>query len=101
MMCVICTMHKETRSVGFLVEPQNKGQRFLPVWPQNRWLRVSRFGPKTGSYSLVICALKSPPRFLGLGLKTKRATVYRLHHKTNRRMMMTQDTHRDLAACFA
>jgi hypothetical protein len=59
--CVVCTWHVETRSVGFLVEPQNQGRRFvsglasksigqfslvwpqnqwrqfLPVWPQNRW----------------------------------------------------------------
>jgi hypothetical protein len=25
-LCVICTMHEETRSVSFLVEPQNKGR---------------------------------------------------------------------------
>jgi hypothetical protein len=44
-----CTWHVETRSAGFLVEPQNQDRRFvsglaskplgrfLPVWPQNRW----------------------------------------------------------------
>jgi hypothetical protein len=49
--CAVCTWHVETRSVGFLVEPQNQGQRFVsglgskpfrrfsPVWPQNRWRR--------------------------------------------------------------
>jgi hypothetical protein len=26
---VICTWHVETRSMGFLVEPQNQGQRFV------------------------------------------------------------------------
>jgi hypothetical protein len=60
--CAVCTVHVETRSASFLVEPQNKGQRFvsglpskplrwfvsdlaskplerfLPVWPQNWWL---------------------------------------------------------------
>jgi hypothetical protein len=25
----VCTWHVETRSVGFLVEPQNQGQRFV------------------------------------------------------------------------
>jgi hypothetical protein len=45
-LCVVCTMHKETRSVGFLVWPQNHGQWFLLVWPQNQWLRVSRFRPQ-------------------------------------------------------
>jgi hypothetical protein len=61
MPCVVCTMHVETRSAGFLVEPQNQGRRFVSglaskpleqfvnglasksqgrfslVWPQNRW----------------------------------------------------------------
>jgi hypothetical protein len=48
-LCVICTVHVETRSVCFLVEPQNQGrwfisgfaskslERFSPVLPQNRW----------------------------------------------------------------
>jgi hypothetical protein len=35
--CAVCTSHIETRSVGFLVEPQNQGRRFLLVWPQNQW----------------------------------------------------------------
>jgi hypothetical protein len=47
--CAVCTMHVETRSVDFLVEPQNQGRlfisglaskplgQFLPVWPQNHW----------------------------------------------------------------
>jgi hypothetical protein len=55
---------------------------------------------KTGSYSLVIWASKSPRRFLCLGLKIKWATICRLWHKTDRRMKMAWDTHRDLAACF-
>jgi hypothetical protein len=29
MLCVICTVHKEMRSVCFLVEPQNQGRRFV------------------------------------------------------------------------
>jgi hypothetical protein len=33
-LCAVCTVHKKTRSVGFL------------VWPQNRWFQVSRFGPQ-------------------------------------------------------
>jgi hypothetical protein len=27
--CVICTMHEETSSMVFLVEPQNQGRRFI------------------------------------------------------------------------
>jgi hypothetical protein len=57
---------------GFLVEPQNQGARGFPS-----------LSLKTGSYGLVIWALKSPRQFLGLSLKTKQASVCRLHHKTN------------------
>jgi hypothetical protein len=72
--------------VGFLVEPQNQGGGgFLCL------------GLKTGSSGLVIWASKSPRRFLGLGLKTKWASVCRLQHKTNGGRS-TWDTHRDLAA---
>jgi hypothetical protein len=49
--CAVCIVHVETRSTGFLVEPQNQGRRFvsglaskllgrfLAVCPQNllRW----------------------------------------------------------------
>ena len=38
--CAVCIVHKEMRSVGFLVESQNQGRRFpgfgLSVEPQNR-----------------------------------------------------------------
>jgi hypothetical protein len=58
--------------VGFLVEPQNQCGRGFPG-----------LGLKTGSSGLVILASKSPHRFLGLGLKTKWASVCRLRHKTD------------------
>jgi hypothetical protein len=123
-LCAVCTVHKEMRSTGFLVWPQNQGwwfvsgltskplrrflpvwsqnqsRRFFPVWPQNRWLRVFRLSLKTDSYGLVIWDSKSPRWFLGLCLKTKWATVYRLCHKTDGRMKTVRRTHRDLAACF-
>jgi hypothetical protein len=50
--------------VGFLVELQNQGGGGFPG-----------LGLKTGSTSLVIWVSKSPRRFLGLGLKTKWASV--------------------------
>jgi hypothetical protein len=65
--------------------------------------KVSGFpslGLKTGSCGLVIWPTKSPRRFFGLGLKTKRVMVHRLCHKTNSRMKRALDTRRDLAACF-
>jgi hypothetical protein len=157
--CAVCTVHVETRSTGFLVEPQNQGwqfvsglaskpfRRFSPGWPQNRWRQflaiwpqnlLRRFffslatklvmtvspglaskpvvgflvepqnqggvafpslGLKNGSSGWVIWASKSLRQFLDLGLKTKQASVCRLHHKTDRGRS-ERDTHRDLAACF-
>jgi hypothetical protein len=58
--------------VGFLVEPQNQGGGVFPG-----------LGLKIGSSGLVICATKSPRQFLGLGIKTKHASVYRLRYKTD------------------
>jgi hypothetical protein len=60
---------------SFLVEPQNQGGGGF-----------SGLCLKTDSYSLVIYVSKSPRRFLGLGLKTKQALVYRLWLKTDERM---------------
>jgi hypothetical protein len=74
--------------VGLLVEPQNQGGGGFPG-----------LGLKIGSFDLVIYASKSPRQFLGLGLKIKWASVYRLRHKTDG-WRSTWDTRRDLAACF-
>jgi hypothetical protein len=87
--CAVCTWHVETRSVGFFIEPQNQSGEVFPG-----------LGLKTGSSSLVIWASKSPRRFLGLGLKTKWASVCRLRHKTDRGRS-ARDMRRDLAACLA
>jgi hypothetical protein len=65
----------KTGGDDFLVESQNHGGGGFPG-----------LGLKTGSCGLVIWASKSPRRFLGLGLKTKQASVCRLHHKTDGRM---------------
>jgi hypothetical protein len=75
--------------VGFLVEPQNQGGGGFPG-----------LGLKTDNSGLVICTSKSPRRFLGLGIKTKWASVYRLRHKTDGGRS-ARDTRRDLAACLA
>jgi hypothetical protein len=45
--CAVCTWHVETRSAGFLVEPQNQGGGGFPG-----------LGLKTGSSGLVIWGLK-------------------------------------------
>jgi hypothetical protein len=87
--CAVCTWHVETRSAGFLVEPQNHGGGGFPG-----------LGLKIGSSGLVIWASKSPRRFLGLGIKTKWASVCRMRHKTDGGRS-AWDTRRDLAACLA
>jgi hypothetical protein len=97
--------------VGFLVEPQNQGQRFvsglaskplrrfLLIWPQNRWPGFLGLGLKIGSSNLLIYPSKSPRQFLGLDIKTKRALIYRLHHKIDGGRT-AWDMRRDLVACF-
>jgi hypothetical protein len=75
--------------VGFLVEPQNQGGGGFPG-----------LGLKIDSYGLVIWASKSLRWFLGLGLKTKQASVCRLRHK-NDGGRSVRGTRRDRAACFA
>jgi hypothetical protein len=121
--CVICTMHVETRSANFLVEPQNQGLRFvsgLTSKPLGWFLRFDiktggvgflvesqnqgdggfpSLSLKTGSYGSVIWASKSPRQFLGLDLKIKQTSVYRLHHKTEG-ARSAWDTRRDLVVCF-
>jgi hypothetical protein len=74
--------------IGFLVEPQNQGDRGFPD-----------LGLKTGSSGLVIWTSKLPRRFLDLGLKTKHASVCWLRHKIDRGRL-AQDTRHDLAACL-
>jgi hypothetical protein len=85
-LCAVCTWHVETRSASFLVEPQNQGGGGFPG-----------LGLKTGNSGLLIWNSKSPRRILGLGLKTKWASVCRLHHKTDRGRS-ARDMRRDLAA---
>jgi hypothetical protein len=46
MSCAVCTMHRETRSVNFLVWPQNQGRRVSRFGPQNRQLRFGDLGLK-------------------------------------------------------
>jgi hypothetical protein len=58
--CAVCTWHMETRSAGFLVEPQNQG----------RWF-VSGLASKPLGLFLI-----------GLGLKTDGDGFYRFDRKT-------------------
>jgi hypothetical protein len=81
-----------------VVWTQNHWVGLSVIWSQNHWdgfswfglktdgFRFPGLGLKTSSYSLVIWVPKSPRQFLNLGLKTKRASVYRLHHKIDEMM---------------
>jgi hypothetical protein len=74
--------------VSFLVESQNQcGVGFCRFGPQNRQLWFGDLG------------LKPPRRFLGFGLKTKWASICRLHHKIDGGRS-AWNTCQDLAACF-
>jgi hypothetical protein len=74
--------------VGFLVEPQNQGgEGFFGL------------GLKTDMSALVIWTSKSSRGFLDLCIKTKRASVCQLRHKTDG-VRSAWDTCRDLATCF-
>jgi hypothetical protein len=76
-------------AIGFLVEPQNQGGGEFPG-----------LDLKTDSSGLVIWASKSLRRFLGLNLKIKQASVYRLRHKTDGGRS-AWDMRQNLAACLA
>jgi hypothetical protein len=45
-LCLVYTVHKETRSACFLVEPQDQGQRVSRFGPQNRQIQFGDFGHK-------------------------------------------------------
>jgi hypothetical protein len=74
--------------IGFLIEPQNQDGGGFPG-----------LNLKTGSFNLVIWTSKSLRRFLGLSLKTKQTSVYRLCHKTDGGRS-TWNMRQDLPVCF-
>jgi hypothetical protein len=66
--CVVCTWYVETRSAGFLVEPQNQVGFGLSVAPQNRRREVSAGHASRSSNLLGVEA--SLARVSQSGLKT-------------------------------
>jgi hypothetical protein len=74
------------------------------IWPKNHWDSLSRFDLKIGAlgfhdldlkisrYDFMIWVSKQPRRLIGLGIKTKQDTVYRLHHRTDGRMKIVWGT---------
>jgi hypothetical protein len=83
MLCVVCTVHEETRSAGFLVEPQTKVNDLSVVWPQNHrdifllfCLKIggdgfSRFGLKIGGDGFFRFGLKTGGDGVVSGLASK------------------------------
>jgi hypothetical protein len=45
-LCAVCTMHKGMSSAGFLVEPQNKGRRFVSGLASKPLGQVAQFVPQ-------------------------------------------------------
>jgi hypothetical protein len=46
-LCAVCTVHKEMRSVDFLVEPQNQGRQFISGFDKTTGMVCRWFGFKT------------------------------------------------------
>jgi hypothetical protein len=86
-LCAVCTVHKETRSVEFL------------VWPQNQGRQVSLFGPQNRQLWFGDLCLKITTTVSWFGPKNKRASVCRLRHKNDGKRL-ARNTRQDLAACF-
>jgi hypothetical protein len=57
--CAVCTVHVETRSVSFLIEPQNQSRRFVCGLASKPLGRFSPIWPKTGGYGFLCFGLKT------------------------------------------
>jgi hypothetical protein len=53
-LCVICTVHEEMWSAGFLIEPQNHWDDFLRFGFKTGGDGFYRFGLKTGGASFLV-----------------------------------------------
>jgi hypothetical protein len=68
--CVICTVHNETMSASFLVQPQNQGQRVSQFGPQNQQLQFSNLTHKIITTISLFGPQNKDERFVGLRHKT-------------------------------
>jgi hypothetical protein len=64
-LCAVCTVHVETRSASFLIEPQNQGQRFVSGLASKPVATVLRLGLKIGTDGFSRFGLKTGGGFLG------------------------------------
>jgi hypothetical protein len=70
-LCVVCTVRVETRSAGFLVEPQNQGLQFVSGLTSNHSDDFLWFGLKTTGNGFLRFVLKiGGDGFCQFGLKT-------------------------------
>jgi hypothetical protein len=53
-LCAVCTVHVESRSAYFLVEPQNQGRRFVIGLTSKLLGRFLRFDLKTNDDSFLV-----------------------------------------------
>jgi hypothetical protein len=67
MLCAVCTMHKETRSAGFLVEPQNQGLWFVSDLTSKPLGQVFHFGPQNQQLRFGDLGLKMTARVFWFG----------------------------------
>jgi hypothetical protein len=110
-LCVVCTAHKghkESKFLSLASKPRltvsldlvsKPVAMVLVVWPQNHSLG-SVWASKPTAAVWWFNLENHRDGFFSLGIKTKWAMVYRLHHKIDGRMKMVRDTRRDLAASF-
>jgi hypothetical protein len=60
MLCVVCTVHKDMRSVSFLFGLKTKGDGFSRFGLKTSGFEFLNLGLKTSNYDLVIWPTKSP-----------------------------------------
>jgi hypothetical protein len=85
--CAVCTWHVETRSAGFLVEPQNQGGGGFPdldlktgssglvIWGLKITATVSWFGPQNQVGFGLSVALQNQRREVGAGHASKSSSL--------------------------
>jgi hypothetical protein len=70
-LCAACIVDMETRSAGFLVEPQNQGRRFISSLTSKPLGRFFLFGVKIGGDGFSGLTSKPAATVSWLSLKTK------------------------------
>jgi hypothetical protein len=122
--CAVCTMHMDTKSASFLVEPQNQRWRFVSgltskplgqfslIWPQNRWWRflgwaskpswwrVPQFGPQNRQLRFKDLGLKISATVSWFGRQNQAGFSLSVAPQNRWEDVTAWDTRWDLAAYF-